>query len=132
MITLLFATLRTLGFTLERAISAYRQNLYSKRAAIMASQTDDKWRSVASQASVPSDSSPNNIDQQSTNGSDGKLPLETNTDVPGLASKETQRMEAAMGDAILRFLRVRKGPKPNEYDLDAVSVWRSSLHLKGH
>ncbi|KAF2644952.1 major facilitator superfamily transporter [Massarina eburnea CBS 473.64] len=36
-------------------------------------------------------------------------------------------MEAALGDSILRFLRIRKGPKPDEYDLDAVatqpSIW---------
>lgn len=37
-----------------------------------------------------------------------------------LATRDTIRMEAAMGDAILRFLRIRKGPKNEEYDLDAV------------
>jgi hypothetical protein len=31
-----------------------------------------------------------------------------------------QRMEAAMGDSILRFLRIRKPRKDNIYDLDAV------------
>jgi hypothetical protein len=39
-------------------------------------------------------------------------------------------MEAAMGDAILRFLRIRKGPKGDEYDLDAIatqpSIWDSN------
>ncbi|KAK1984488.1 major facilitator superfamily transporter [Colletotrichum cereale] len=48
---------------------------------------------------------------------------------PALATQETQRMEAALGDAILRFLRIRKGPKADEYDLDAVatqpSIWDS-------
>ena len=39
---------------------------------------------------------------------------------PALAAQETQRMEAALGDAILRFLKIRKRPKSDEYDLDAV------------
>lgn len=39
---------------------------------------------------------------------------------PALATQQTQRMEAALGDAILRFFRIRKGPKADEYDLDAV------------
>ncbi|KAF4908595.1 putative transporter [Colletotrichum fructicola] len=46
-----------------------------------------------------------------------------------LATQQTQRMEAALGDAILRFLRIRKGPKAEEYDLDAIatqpSIWDS-------
>jgi hypothetical protein len=29
-------------------------------------------------------------------------------------------MEGALGDAVLRFLRIRKGRKSDEYDLDAV------------
>lgn len=40
---------------------------------------------------------------------------------PELASRETQRTEAALGDAVLRFLRIRKRPKDDRYDLDAVS-----------
>ncbi|KAI2607968.1 MFS general substrate transporter [Hypoxylon sp. NC1633] len=48
---------------------------------------------------------------------------------PALAARETQRMELALGDAILRFLRIRKGPKGDEYDLDAIatqpSIWDS-------
>lgn len=41
-----------------------------------------------------------------------------------LATQENQRMEAALGDAVLRFLRIRKGPKGEKYDLDA--VWAKS------
>lgn len=37
-----------------------------------------------------------------------------------LATQENQRMEAVLGDAILRFVGIRKGPKKDEYDLDAV------------
>ncbi|KAK1528238.1 major facilitator superfamily transporter [Colletotrichum paranaense] len=48
---------------------------------------------------------------------------------PALATQQTQRMEAAMGDAILRFFMIRKGPKAEEYDLDAIatqpSIWDS-------
>ncbi|KAF6815137.1 major facilitator superfamily transporter [Colletotrichum plurivorum] len=48
---------------------------------------------------------------------------------PALATQQTQRMEAALGDAILRFFRIRKGPKADEYDLDAIatqpSIWDS-------
>ena len=40
--------------------------------------------------------------------------------VPELAAQEGQRMEGALGDAILRFLRIRKRPKNDGYDLDAV------------
>ncbi|KAI1097630.1 MFS general substrate transporter [Jackrogersella minutella] len=51
------------------------------------------------------------------------------TTTPALATQETQRMEAALGDALLRFLRIRKGPKIGEYDLDAIatqpSIWDS-------
>lgn len=39
---------------------------------------------------------------------------------PPLATGEAQRMEAVLGDAILRFLRIRKGPKKDAFDLDAV------------
>jgi hypothetical protein len=42
--------------------------------------------------------------------------------ITGLAATETQRMEAALGDYILRFLRIRKGPKNDIYDVDAVYV----------
>lgn len=39
---------------------------------------------------------------------------------PALASNGNERKESALGDAILRFLRIRKGPKGEKYDLDAV------------
>ncbi|KAH7236734.1 major facilitator superfamily domain-containing protein [Fusarium redolens] len=48
---------------------------------------------------------------------------------PALAAQQGQRMEAAMGDAILRFLRIRKPRRNDTYDLDAVatqpSIWDS-------
>ncbi|OHF02523.1 major facilitator superfamily transporter [Colletotrichum orchidophilum] len=48
---------------------------------------------------------------------------------PPLATQQTQRMEATMGDAILRFFKIRKGPRAEEYDLDAIatqpSIWDS-------
>ncbi|KAF1959709.1 major facilitator superfamily transporter [Byssothecium circinans] len=67
-------------------------------------------------------------DHGSTSSTDYKQPLqETTATITGLASKETQHTEAALGDAVLRFLRIRKGPKPDQYDLDAVatqpSIW---------
>lgn len=40
---------------------------------------------------------------------------------PALAARDAQRTEAALGDAVLRFLRIRKRPKDDRYDLDAVS-----------
>lgn len=39
---------------------------------------------------------------------------------PPLAAGGNQRMEGALGDAVLRFLRIRKGPKGPVHDLDAV------------
>ncbi|KAG9495866.1 hypothetical protein J7337_012428 [Fusarium musae] len=44
---------------------------------------------------------------------------------PALAAQQGQRMEAAMGDAILRFLRIRKPRRNDIYDLDAPSIWDS-------
>lgn len=46
---------------------------------------------------------------------------------PALAAKEVQRTEAALGDAVLRFLRIRKGGP--RVDPDAVSVDRGPLFL---
>ena len=34
-------------------------------------------------------------------------------------------MEGALGDAILRFLRIRKGPKSDAHDPDAVRSFQS-------
>lgn len=61
---------------------------------------------------------------------DGENPKETrhvkgpqdlvSTTEPTLASRENQRMEGVLGDAILRFLRIRKGPKLDAQDPDAV------------
>lgn len=54
-------------------------------------------------------------------GRDDKSPDETASSPLGLATQETQRMESVLGDAILRFLRIRRRPKA-EHDLDAVSA----------
>jgi hypothetical protein len=59
--------------------------------------------------------------KDSPNGLDNKQPLKEPATVTGLASTETRRMDAALGDYILRLLRIRKGPKNDVYDLDAVS-----------
>ncbi|KAH7074720.1 major facilitator superfamily transporter [Paraphoma chrysanthemicola] len=65
--------------------------------------------------------------KDSPNGLDNKQPLKEPATVTGLASTETRRMDAALGDYILRLLRIRKGPKNDVYDLDAVatqpSIW---------
>ncbi|OLN86236.1 putative transporter YIL166C-like protein 7 [Colletotrichum chlorophyti] len=66
----------------------------------------------------------------SGSGSEDKKPVDSvPPTAPALAVQETQRMEAALGDAILRFFRIRKGPKREQYDLDAVatqpSIWDS-------
>lgn len=50
---------------------------------------------------------------------------------PALASGENQRMEGVLGDAILRFLRIRKGPKLDAYDPDAVR-WQDSMRCSFH
>ncbi|QKX61336.1 uncharacterized protein TRUGW13939_08484 [Talaromyces rugulosus] len=48
---------------------------------------------------------------------------------PGLAIQQTQRTESVLGDTLLRLLRIRKGPRKQEYDLDAIatqpSIWDS-------
>ncbi|KAH7087588.1 major facilitator superfamily transporter [Paraphoma chrysanthemicola] len=65
--------------------------------------------------------------KDSQNGLDNKQPHKEPANVTGLATTENQRMEAALGDYILRLLRIRKGPKNAVYDLDAVatqpSIW---------
>jgi hypothetical protein len=74
---------------------------------------------LAPGASTPSD----RVSVASNTRSDDKQTRELSTApplAPSLANRENNRMEAALGDAVLRFLRIRKGPKPDEYDLDAV------------
>lgn len=61
---------------------------------------------------------------------DDKHPVETvSASSPALASHAPQRMEAAMGDAILRFLRIRKTGQENIFDPDSIatqpSIWDS-------
>ncbi|KAI0150140.1 MFS general substrate transporter [Hypoxylon sp. NC0597] len=61
--------------------------------------------------------------------SKGRTDDVTSPTVPALAARETERMESVLGDAILRFLRIRKGSKGDEHDLDAIatqpSIWDS-------
>lgn len=51
---------------------------------------------------------------------------------PALAAQQGQRMEAAMGDAILRFLRIRKPRRNDIYDLDAVRATVAIVHGEGY
>ncbi|KAH8163534.1 hypothetical protein CIB48_g4706 [Xylaria polymorpha] len=48
---------------------------------------------------------------------------------PALAAEGSDRVESALGNALLRLLRIRKGPKNAEVDLDATatqpSIWDS-------
>lgn len=58
---------------------------------------------------------------------DDKLPSNVTTKAdPISATQENRRMESAMGDAILRLLRIRKGPKSDQVDPDAVRYAYSS------
>jgi hypothetical protein len=59
--------------------------------------------------------------KNSQEGSDDKYPKVSTPPTPAaLATRQTERMEAVIGDAILRFLKIRKGQKGDEYDLDTV------------
>lgn len=69
---------------------------------------------------VDSVASPNPSISDSSSRADRKAPSNDPPLAPPLSSSGNQRMEAALGDAILRFLRIRKGKKSEEYDLDAV------------
>ncbi|WDK09213.1 major facilitator superfamily transporter [Colletotrichum graminicola] len=97
---------------------------------------------MSSQQSVPKASPPGSVTSSSDRGApDSKTPVAVVDDdkrppvdvtpptTPALATQETQRMEAALGDAILRFFGIRKGPKADVYDLDAIatqpSIWDS-------
>lgn len=76
----------------------------------------DKKPSVSSypdDSAVPSD----HDSVKSKHATDSAPPL-----APPLATHEGQRAEPVLGDAILRFLRIRRGPKKEVYDLDAVSI----------
>ncbi|GAB7325112.1 hypothetical protein MBLNU13_g09198t2 [Cladosporium sp. NU13] len=48
---------------------------------------------------------------------------------PDGSVQQNQRMESVLGDAVLRFLRIRKGPKLNSHDPNAIatqpSIWDS-------
>lgn len=60
-------------------------------------------------------------------GRDDKHPGHSSTQaVPGVDGPQNQRMESYMGDAILRFLRIRIGPRVKQ-DPDAVRT-RSHTH----
>ncbi|GJC96782.1 major facilitator superfamily transporter [Colletotrichum higginsianum] len=78
---------------------------------------------MTSQQPVAKASPPGSITSSDRGG------LESKTPVIDDKRPENQRMEAALGDAILRFFRIRKGPKGDEYDLDAIatqpSIWDS-------
>ena len=69
--------------------------------------------------------------RSATPSEDGNLPSKGNPEdktpsdlapptATALATRETERVEAVLGDAILRFLRIRQGPKREEHDLDSV------------
>ncbi|KAI2466196.1 major facilitator superfamily transporter [Annulohypoxylon bovei var. microspora] len=48
---------------------------------------------------------------------------------PAVATQEPKRVEGTLGDIVLRFLRIRKTPRNEAYDLDAIatqpSIWDS-------
>lgn len=53
-------------------------------------------------------------------GPDDKHPVHSSTQaVPGVDGPQNQRMESYMGDAILRLLKIRNGPRVKQ-DPDAV------------
>ncbi|KAH6618783.1 major facilitator superfamily transporter [Boeremia exigua] len=68
-------------------------------------------------------------DRDSSSGIDAKQPVKEAATVTNLATAETQRSDAVLGDYVLRLLGIRKGPKKDIYDLDAVatqpSIWDS-------
>jgi hypothetical protein len=63
--------------------------------------------------------SPDIIDRQFSVDVGAKT-IKEPANITGLATQETQRMEAALGDWLLRSLRFRKGKRNDNYDLDAV------------
>ncbi|KAH8204915.1 hypothetical protein TruAng_000954 [Truncatella angustata] len=87
-------------------------------------------QSATAPASTVSEAPSDQDDVKSKATIDGKQLDGTSPAGPtALATQETQRAEAVLGDAVLRFLRIRKGPKADEYDLDAIatqpSIWDS-------
>lgn len=82
---------------------------------------------------MSSSSSAKDLDRVSSNeqkATDAKGPKDNVTPtapVSELAAQEGQRMEGALGDAILRLLRIRKRPKNAGRDLDAVCSYELLL-----
>ena len=80
---------------------------------------------MSSQNAVASDPTANSAesdydDHGPSSGIDGKQPVKETATITNLATAETQRMDVALGDYVLRFLRIRKSSKKDLYDLDAV------------
>ncbi|KAF3008722.1 hypothetical protein E8E13_009736 [Curvularia kusanoi] len=76
---------------------------------------------------VSKTSDSNHDDGESSTGIDGKAVVKETATITNLATSEVQRSEALLGDYVLRFLRIRKGPKKDIFDLDTVatqpSIW---------
>jgi hypothetical protein len=72
-------------------------------------------------------------DVESNKGQLGEEQAKSNVaDAPLVATLATQqggRTKAVLGDAVLRWLRIRKGPRKEQYDPDAIatqpSIWDS-------
>jgi hypothetical protein len=59
-------------------------------------------------------------DRASSPGIDAEQSAKEPATATALATADTQRSEAALGDYVLRLLRIRKGPKKGDFHLDAV------------
>lgn len=81
----------------------------------------EKPVATASAAELPTDSDDGILKPQGTTNGKNLSGIDPTA---ALAAREPQHMQGALGDAILRFLRIRRGPKPGEHDLDSV---RASL-----
>lgn len=64
----------------------------------------------------------NHSDRKSSPAIDAKQSVQKPAIVTDLATAETQRSEMVLGDYVLRLLRIRKGHKKENFDLDAVCV----------
>jgi hypothetical protein len=63
---------------------------------------------------------PSHSDRVSSPSIDVKHSVKQPVTATALATAETQREETALGDYVFRLLRIRKGPRKENFDLDAV------------
>lgn len=70
-------------------------------------------------------------DAKATAGGPTPVVYNVSEDAPPLATQSAAKMEAGLGDRVLRLLRLRRGPKVEPLDLDAIATQPSIWDMDG-